>query len=432
MRRALLAVWIIALAGCETMVAPRYSVTGDNNLAVKALGVTNVGVGDFTGPAAFDSNCRLLGPLQAADGLTHTQYIRKAFEEEFKIGGIYAAATPSVVLTGQVTQMEFSSTRGVTGGVWTIALTLTSSNGRKMSAAENYEFPSGFAAPTACKQTAEAFAPAVQNLVGKFVRSPEFAAMVRAGAALSGRQRVDAAFWNSLRASSNPADFRAYLEQFPNGMYAQPARERLAALQPAPAAAIPQKATATRMPQAGDTWTYRLREPTRADGPKERSYSIKVASADAGGIVEHYAVDGGPAGEWTHKGERQLLGLGKSVFAPYLLAFGEPPSSSLGLLEILDCGMTYICEATARVIGWEKVTVPAGVFDALKVEVRQEWRPVAMMGPTGAQLTGGRNLFVWYARETKRAIKFYSRTTFGQIPPIDPDFELELADYRLN
>src|SRR5688572_33074 len=109
MRVIIVVTALALLAGCESMVAPRYSVTGDNNLAVKALGVTGVGVGDFAAPATFDPNCRLLGALQVADGITHTQYIRKAFEEEFKIGGIHAAGPPNIVLTGQITQMEFSS-----------------------------------------------------------------------------------------------------------------------------------------------------------------------------------------------------------------------------------------------------------------------------------------------------------------------------------
>jgi hypothetical protein len=120
-----------------------------------------------------------MGAIQVADGLTHTQYIRRAFEEEFKIAGIYAASSPKVSFTGNVTRMDFSSTRGLTGGTWNIDLTLTSSNGRSMSASESYNFESGFIAQTACKQTAEAFAPAVQNLLGKFFRSPEFAGMVR-------------------------------------------------------------------------------------------------------------------------------------------------------------------------------------------------------------------------------------------------------------
>lgn len=169
----------ILLAGCETLVAPRYSVLADNNIAVKALGVTGLGIGEFTGPSNFDSNCRALGPVEVADGITHTQYIRKAFEEEFKMAGIYAASSPRVLITGTVTKLAFSSTRSITGGSWDIDLTLASSNGASMRTTEHYEFPSGFLANTACKQTAEAFTPAVQNLVGKVLRSPEFRALVR-------------------------------------------------------------------------------------------------------------------------------------------------------------------------------------------------------------------------------------------------------------
>ena len=43
-----------------------------------------------------------------------------------------------------------------------------------MSMKEYYEFESGFIADTACKQTAEAFMPSVQNIISKIVRSPEF------------------------------------------------------------------------------------------------------------------------------------------------------------------------------------------------------------------------------------------------------------------
>jgi hypothetical protein len=218
------------LAGCESMVAPRYSVAGDNNVAIRALDASGVGIGDFTGPDRFDPNCRLVGALQVADDLSHTQYIRRAFEEEFKIGGIHAASAPRVVLTGRVTHMEFSSTRDLNRGEWTIQLTLTSSNGMTMDAAETYEFESGFIATTACKQTAEAFAPAVQNLVGKFVRSPEFAKMLRADAAVPAaavETDAEVLFWESVR-NAAVADLRLP-RQYPNGRFAALARSRLAA-----------------------------------------------------------------------------------------------------------------------------------------------------------------------------------------------------------
>ncbi len=428
MRVIIVVTALALLAGCETMVAPRYSVTGDNNLAVKALGVTGVGVGDFAAPASFDPNCRLLGPLQIADGITHTQYIRKAFEEEFKIGGVYAAGPPAIMLTGTVTQMEFSSVRGVTGGVWTIALTLTSSNGRTMTATENYEFASGFAAPTACKQTAEAFAPAVQNLVGKFVRSPEFASLVRTSAPLSGAQRVDAAFWESLRASSDPADFRAYLEQFPNGMHAAAARERLAALTATaalktPAAAVP-LAGAGRLPSEGDAWTYRLTERT---GPiRQRKYEVKVTAASAMSIAERYWIEDGRSGDSKHTGGAYLVGMGVSVFSPYLDAFQNLAAQpALGIVQVDDpvCTGLMACRATAEVVGEQKIVVPAGTFDTIHVRIEHEW------GQRTAGWPGRRQLDVWYAPSVKRAVKFSSRQTGA--PLFDANFDLELTGYQI-
>ena len=257
---------------------------------------------------------------------------------------------------------------------------------------------------------------------------------------------VEIMFWESVRASSDPADFRAYLEQYPQGRFAALARNRLAALGHTPAPAKPRPtssaapaqigtgAPASRLPSQGDTWTYRLTEPKRTDGPKQRNYTVKVSAASPSGIVEQYSIDQGPTGEWTHKGERHVIALGKSVFAPYLLAFGDlAPQGSLGRLHIADpaCGAVYVCQATGRIAAWETIRVPAGTFDTVRVEVQHDWRPVAMGGHQGGQHYGGRTLIVWYSLAAKRAVKFRSRSTFGQLGPIDADFDLELVSYRL-
>lgn len=76
-------------------------------------------------------------------------------------------------------KLEFSSSKGITGGYWQIDLTLDSSNGRKLDVREYYEFNSGFVANDACRNTAEAYSRAVQNLVGKAVKSPSFAELVK-------------------------------------------------------------------------------------------------------------------------------------------------------------------------------------------------------------------------------------------------------------
>ncbi|HUF45675.1 MAG TPA: peptidoglycan-binding domain-containing protein [Aestuariivirgaceae bacterium] len=43
-------------------------------------------------------------------------------------------------------------------------------------------------------------------------------------------RQIELTFWSSIRDSSNPADFEAYLETYPNGAFARLARNRLAAL----------------------------------------------------------------------------------------------------------------------------------------------------------------------------------------------------------
>ena len=170
---------ISLMAACSTYTTPRYSINADTNVALKSLGVSGVSVGAFSGPSTFDNSCRAAGPLSPPDGMSHTEYLRKALEDELKVAGAHAATTPKVVLTGALNKLEFSSSVGVTGGFWGLDLTVSSSNGRKVSLTERYEFQSGFIADTACKQTAEAYFPAVQNLIRKLVTSPEFKSLVQ-------------------------------------------------------------------------------------------------------------------------------------------------------------------------------------------------------------------------------------------------------------
>ncbi|WP_395669761.1 hypothetical protein [Rhodoferax sp.] len=179
MKFTVIAVAALMLTACETPTTQRYAIAPNNNVAIKALGVTGIGVGTFSPPATFSETCRALGPLKVADNLTHTQYIQRAFEDELKVAGVFAATAPRVTITGKVERLEFSSSRGLVGGSWTIDLNISSSNGQSMSAKEYYEFESGFSAPEACRQTAEAFSRAVQNLIGKTVANPSFAALIK-------------------------------------------------------------------------------------------------------------------------------------------------------------------------------------------------------------------------------------------------------------
>jgi len=167
------------LTACESPTTQRYSILADNNVAIRKLNIKNVAIGTFQPPASFSETCRGLGPLKVSDNLTHTQYIQKAFEDELKIAGAYSQGAPNLTISGKILKLDFSTIRALTGGSWTINLELSSSNGNKMNVAEYYEFDSGFSAPEACRQTAEAFTRAVQNLISKTLADPNFVLLVK-------------------------------------------------------------------------------------------------------------------------------------------------------------------------------------------------------------------------------------------------------------
>lgn len=178
MKKIILILSVLAISGCSTYMPQRYSISADNNVALKTIDVGNINVGSFKGPANFDNSCRAAGPIAPPDNMGFEAYIQKALADELKVAGKFDEKTPKVTLSGVLEQLAFSSSRGLTGGSWDIGLRVHSSNGKSSYVSEHYEFNSGFVADTACKQTAEAYFPAVQNLIGKLIKSPEFVALV--------------------------------------------------------------------------------------------------------------------------------------------------------------------------------------------------------------------------------------------------------------
>ncbi|MFT5104263.1 MAG: hypothetical protein ACI86C_001927, partial [Candidatus Latescibacterota bacterium] len=51
--------------------------------------------------------------------------------------------------------------------------------GNSLSTSENYSYTTSFYGETACNQTAQALMPAVQNIIGKVVRSSEFGELIK-------------------------------------------------------------------------------------------------------------------------------------------------------------------------------------------------------------------------------------------------------------
>ena len=120
----------------------RYAISVDNIQKLKSYEGVRAEVVSLGQPANFSSNCRLMGPIEPADGLIFSQFISKAFNDEFKMAGLHS--TDGIKITGDITKIEFSSTTGLTNGYWNIGLRLDSSNGQSLSVSNKYTFKSGF------------------------------------------------------------------------------------------------------------------------------------------------------------------------------------------------------------------------------------------------------------------------------------------------
>ncbi len=71
-----LSVAVIVLSACSTMQPPRYSVSVDNIQKLKTYSGAKLEVLPLKQLATYESNCRLMGPIEPADGLTVSQFIR--------------------------------------------------------------------------------------------------------------------------------------------------------------------------------------------------------------------------------------------------------------------------------------------------------------------------------------------------------------------
>jgi serine/threonine-protein kinase len=100
---------------------------------------------------------------------------------------------------------------------------------RTRSAAEAAKREADFRARREAEATAKREAEAQREAVAKSEREAE----ARAQAEAMARLAAESSFWDSIKNSKNTADFQKYLNQYPRGRYADPARDRLAALEKA-------------------------------------------------------------------------------------------------------------------------------------------------------------------------------------------------------
>jgi uncharacterized caspase-like protein len=273
-------------------------------------------------------------------------------------------------------------------------------------------------------------------------------------------------FWDTIKASSNPADFRAYIEQYPHGKFLALARLRAREDQPAPkpvpvaaaaaaaanvaapqaskapptlVASIAPTAVAMQgpvtpgMPQVGDTWVYQA---SNRWNDKKVRVTHEVAAVLSDTVLDRMTTDVNAGGnnlqDWAYSRGIYVISRGGEVgpvFSPYFGAFGSiQPDMELKNIENLGSQFCVQpeCNLSGKVVKMEKITVPAGSFDAYKIELGGAVRRSGFLQYTI-------RIDIWYAPSAKRIVKQVRETKrgLGSRDTIDTDV-LELVSYKLN
>lgn len=232
---------------------------------------------------------------------------------------------------------------------------------------------------------------------------------------------VEDAFWASVKDTRDPAELRAFLNRYPQGTNAALARERLAALQPPPAR--PQPAPPVAVAPASQPVTVALPAPSRPATARSNAQGYAVGDKWNYQVVDHYRKEVArnyswqvnrllPDGTW-YSGATQFDEAGRPQKFPVadgrtreLVPYGVRwwPDMKIGdsrrmEYEVKTTGpdgtLLWVnrVKAQTKAVRRENVRVPAGSFDAVRVEVSGDTSAV------GRQGYGSFSYVYWYAPE---------------------------------
>lgn len=184
-------------------------------------------------------------------------------------------------------------------------------------------------------------------------------------------------------------------------------------------------------PRVGESWTYRTsgKWPT---SPR-RTIVIEVQAVNNGVVTDGLRAEGLAADARRSSGAQPTFMSWNEIgneFSPYLAAYSD--IASLGTLrgfatpDVAPNWSQWYSEA--KVIGQEAVTVPAGSFQAHKIEVWSSRH--ATGGPIQASIEPVRiHYLIWYAAPAKRYVKMQRRVLSASGAENERDV-FELAAHR--
>ena len=182
-------------------------------------------------------------------------------------------------------------------------------------------------------------------------------------------------------------------------------------------------------PRTGDTWVYNYSSIFRAVPP--RILEVRLQEVGPAGLRDRLAIAGEPAGEEhmftsaLEMAERPLAGLALYDLSPYLQAFGSLPAVAAVATPVPNWGPPFTGRALRR--GEERVTVPAGSFDATRVDYEISRTPGGVLQPRIDPVFTLAT--AWYAPAVKRSVQWQVTTRGGALNILVGD-TYQLASYR--
>jgi hypothetical protein len=163
--------------------------------------------------------------------------------------------------------------------------------------------------------------------------------------------------------------------------------------------------------KVGDSWTFDRTDPSKS--AKLYTSAMTATAVGDGGIrIESKRTDNGQTSTLTHTKELNLVSTeisgGKAAYDPYYASFAFPLEVGKTWERENTYTRTYesdrkvVAKLSGKVIGWEKVTVPAGTFDALRIEVKSKYNGQNMRGRWFGQSTDT----IWYAPSARLYVKW--------------------------
>lgn len=157
----------------------------------------------------------------------------------------------------------------------------------------------------------------------------------------------------------------------------------------------PQRPASGKAPQPGDEWEYLARDEFFG---KTQTLLWRVKGADPSvGVLEELVVNGKPVIDWVFSGAPVVLATptdGKFVFGPHWNGQDLPQLNAYGTGE---CIARYNCRLDAKIVGKERISVPAGTFDAIRIEGS------IVMKLSAIPFSGKVN--IWYSQDDRRLLR---------------------------